>query len=220
MKKSTFTDLVTVIIWAIPIVYLIIIYPGLPATVPLHYDIQGKVDRYGSKSELLPLVIILSFISLFVYLLLRFVPKIDPKKATQYGEKVFRKMALGVATFMSVLCVIILYTTLHPGVPIAKLIFLVVALLFCFLGNIMYNIRPNYFAGIRTPWTLEDPENWKATHRLAGKTWFIGGILMAVVTLLLPGVVAVVAFLIVTGIITLIPVVYSFRWFRKHHSHE
>ena len=59
-------------------------------------------------------------------------------------------------------------------------------LLFAFMGNLMHNIKPNYFAGVRTPWTLEDPDTWRATHRLAGKLWFGGGIFVTIAVLVLP----------------------------------
>jgi uncharacterized membrane protein len=47
-------------------------------------------------------------------------------------------------------------------------------ILFMILGNFMGNLRPNYFAGIRTPWTLDDPEIWRATHRIGARILFYG----------------------------------------------
>ena len=41
-------------------------------------------------------------------------------------------------------------------------------LLFMFIGNLMYSIKPNYFAGIRLPWTLSSDDNWRATHKVGG----------------------------------------------------
>lgn len=45
-------------------------------------------------------------------------------------------------------------------------------------GNYLGNLRPNYFAGIRTPWTLENPETWRATHRLGGRLIFFGSLVL------------------------------------------
>jgi hypothetical protein len=44
-----------------------------------------------------------------------------------------------------------------------------VGLMLAVVGNYIYNIKPNYFAGIRLPWTLHNDENWKRTHLLGGK---------------------------------------------------
>ncbi|MEX2032364.1 MAG: SdpI family protein, partial [Dehalococcoidia bacterium] len=56
--------------------------------------------------------------------------------------------------------------------------------LFLLLGNVMAKIRPNYFAGIRTPWTLASTKSWTATHRRGGWVFMAAGVgflLMAVV---------------------------------------
>jgi uncharacterized membrane protein len=54
-------------------------------------------------------------------------------------------------------------------------------ILFLIIGNFMGNLRPNSFAGIRTPWTLGDPEIWRTTHRIAARMVFYGslGLLLA-----------------------------------------
>ncbi|MFQ9409913.1 MAG: SdpI family protein [Evtepia gabavorous] len=36
--------------------------------------------------------------------------------------------------------------------------------------------------GIRLPWTLADEDNWAYTHRLAGKVWTIGGLVILALT--------------------------------------
>ena len=53
-----------------------------------------------------------------------------------------------------------------------------VLLFFIILGNYLGNVRPNYFVGIRTPWTLENPETWRATHRLGGRLMFFGALIL------------------------------------------
>ena len=89
-------------------------------------------------------------------------------------------------------------------------------LLWCILGNYMYNIKSNYFIGIRLPWTLNDENNWKQTHRLAGKLWFAGGLLIILSAFILPSTVTNYLFIVVTVLIILIPVIYSYNYFRKH----
>lgn len=37
------------------------------------------------------------------------------------------------------------------------------------IGNYLPKTHRNYIIGIRLPWTLENDENWRKTHRLAGK---------------------------------------------------
>jgi uncharacterized membrane protein len=88
-------------------------------------------------------------------------------------------------------------------------------LLFAFLGNIFYSLKPNYFIGIRTPWSLEDEQNWRRTHQLAGKVWFAGGLLIILLSMLLPLQAAIIAFISITLIISIIPIVYSFQIYQR-----
>jgi uncharacterized membrane protein len=80
----------------------------------------------------------------------------------------------------------------------------------------MNSIKPNYFAGVRTPWTLEDPDTWRSTHRLASKLWFFGGIGLTIAVLLLPNKAGMIVFLSIVGILVLIPVIYSYLYYKKH----
>ena len=44
----------------------------------------------------------------------------------------------------------------------------VLGVLFTVIGALMGKIRPNWFIGIRTPWTLTSKTSWLRTHRLGG----------------------------------------------------
>jgi uncharacterized membrane protein len=218
MKKITYMDIAALVIWLIPIVYLIYIYPTLPASVPMHYGINGKVDRYGSKTEFLIFQAIMLIVGLLVYLLLKFLPLIDPKKQVKFGEETFQKIAMGLITFFSALNIIIIYSTVNQGMKIDKLILPAVGLFFAFMGNMMNSIKPNYFAGIRTPWTLESEDTWRATHRLASKIWFFGGLALTIATLLLPATAATITFMCGIAVLAFVPIVYSYTYFKSHQA--
>jgi len=218
MKKFSTYDLAAIIVWLLPMAYLAFIYQQLPATVPLHYGINGHADRYGSKHEFVGFQALLSGVTVFVYLLLRFLPAIDPKKQVSVGQDTFLKLAVGIVLFLSGLSAAIIFATANRSFRIDQVIFPFIGLFFAFMGNIMYNIKPNYFAGIRTPWTLEDANNWRATHRLAGKLWFVGGLLIAVVSLMVHGVAGFAFFISAMVVLTLVPTIYSYIYFRSHRA--
>ena len=216
MKKFSLVDLTAIIVWLLPIGYLLWVFSALPPIVPLHYGISGKPDRYGSKNEFLVFQLGFGVVALFVYLLLRFISVIDPKKQVSSGAQTFQKLALGLVLFLSALSLAITFSTLNQSFKIDKLLFPVIGLFFAFLGNVMYNIKPNYFAGIRTPWTLEDEDNWRATHHLAGKLWFAGGIIITVVMLFVHGKAGLTLFLSAVAVLVLVPTIYSYLYFKKH----
>lgn len=218
MKKFNSLDLVAVVIWLLPAAYLLYIFPSLPNSVPVHFGIDGTPDRYGTQAEFLVVFFILMGTSAFVYLLLKALPAIDPKKMVKFGEATFQKMALGLVLFLAALTIAIIFSTANQSFKIDKLILPIIGLLFAFIGNIMHSIKPNYFAGIRTPWTLEDNDTWRATHRLAGKLWFAGGIVLTITVLFLPSKPGFIVFMIAVAILTLIPVVYSYIYYKQHHQ--
>jgi uncharacterized membrane protein len=71
-------------------------------------------------------------------------------------------------------------TSLGRNVAGGRIIMTCLLVFFVILGNYLGNLRPNYFVGIRTPWTLENPETWRATHRLGGRLMFFGGLILFV----------------------------------------
>ena len=95
------------------------------------------------------------------------------------------------------------------------LIFSGVGLLFAVIGNYMPNLKPNYFAGLRLPWTLENEDNWRKTHRLAGKLFFSGGLILAIICLFTSPIASIIIFFAGTMIITIIPCVYSYKLYKR-----
>ncbi|WP_431242669.1 SdpI family protein [Flavobacterium sp. P21] len=92
---------------------------------------------------------------------------------------------------------------------------ILVGLLIMVLGNYFKVIQPNYFIGIRTPWTLENKEVWKATHTFAGKLWFFGGFFIVLGGILFSGFIFAKAFVGIGITLALVPVVYSFFKFKQ-----
>jgi uncharacterized membrane protein len=216
MKK-----LVNLLVWAVllaPPLFLWAIWQKLPERVPMHYNINGEADRYGSKSELITVIGIMLIVNIGVYLLLSNLHRIDPrKKYTNENMPVIKRLAFIVAFFLSALSCYIIYTALHTGSSFSgKFMGIIMGLLFAALGNYMYNIKPNYFAGFRLPWTLENEENWKYTHRIAGRMWFAGGLILTALAFFLPTKAGFIALMIITAIIAIVPAVYSYMFYKRN----
>ena len=196
----------------LPFLYLMYVWNQLPEQVPLHYNLKGEVDRYGDKSELIMIPILLP---LLIYLIFLAVPYIDPKKQIQKMGNKYDTLKLILTTFMSALALFIIYTAKNQTLTNPNIIFLIIGLLYLIFGNYFKTIKANYFIGIRTPWTLESESIWKETHKLGGKVWFVGGLLVIVCSLLLNKEINAKVFLGITIIIALIPIVYSYVLYRK-----
>lgn len=207
------------LIWLIilaPGIYLAITWKKIPEIIPVHFDIKGNADRLGHKKELLITVIILSVVSTFVFFLLSNIFRIDPKKYAPENKDRLQRIGFAIAVFMAAINCMIIYSGVNGGSRFdVRLILAAVGLLFAIIGNYMPNMKPNYFAGIRLPWTLENADNWRKTHALAGKYWFFGGLLIPVLCLPTPPEIALFIFFFITIVITVIPCVYSYRLYKK-----
>ena len=208
LKKEL--PLITIVL--LPFFYLAYIWNQLPEKVPMHWNIKGEIDRYGEKMELIIIPILLP---LLVYIIFLVVPKIDPKnKLNKMGNKL-QTIKVLLTTFMSILALFIIYSAKNQSFANPNYIILLIGVLYIILGNYFKTIKANYFIGIRTPWTLENESVWKKTHKLGGKLWFVGGIIVVLTSLILDKEPNVTVFLIITGIITIIPIVYSYIIFKN-----
>ncbi len=196
----------------LPFLYLVYVWNQLPAQVPLHYNINGEIDRYGDKSEL---ILIPIMTSLLIYLIFLAVPYIDPKKQIQKMGKKYHTLKLVITTFMSVLALFIIYTAKNQSFANPNYILLLCGVLFIIFGNYFKTLKANYFIGIRTPWTLENENVWKETHKLGGKIWFICGLLVILSSLIFNEQTNFVIFMSIIAIMVLVPVIYSYLLFRK-----
>lgn len=205
-------ELPLLVIVLVPFIYLAYIWDELPSKVPIHWNFKGEIDRYGDKTEL---IIIPFLLPLFIYLVFLVVPKIDPKnKLNQMGGKL-QTIKFLLTSFMSILALFFIYTAKNQSLANPNYFVLIVGVVFSILGNYFKTIKPNYFIGIRTPWTLESETVWKKTHELGGKMWLIGGVLIVISSLILNESLNFMIFLIITGVITIIPMVYSYLIYKN-----
>lgn len=210
--KSLQKELPIIAVVLLPFIYLAYIWNTLPAEVPLHWNIQGEIDRYGDKTELLLIPFLLPLLTYIIFLV---VPKIDPKdKLKKMGNK-YRSIKILLTVFMSLLALFIIYASKNQSLSNPNYMILFIGVLYIILGNYFKTIRSNYFIGIRTPWTLENETVWKETHKMAGKLWFLGGLIVVLGSIILDKSSNFYLFITLTLIISLIPVIYSYFKFQE-----
>ena len=201
-----------IILMALPFIYLAYIWNTLPETVPTHWNASGEIDGYGSKNTLL---IIPFMLPVLVYIIMTIAPKIDPKNKIAIMGKKYEQLKFFLVLFMSVLALFIIYSSKTQSFSSPNIIYILLGLLFAGLGNFMKTVKPNYFIGIKTPWTLENETVWKKTHLLGGKIWFVGGLLIVCMSLIFEAQTAATLFVIIAVLITIIPLVHSYIEFKK-----
>lgn len=174
----------------------------LPARVPTHFALNGRADGWSSpvQAAFLPVLLALALWAVFLVL-----PLIDPRRRS-YGQfaPVYRVVRTLVVASVLVSDGVTLLGAL--GVPIDRRIaeaFVLTGVLVV-LGNLLPRVRPTWFVGIRTPWTLSNDEVWRRTHRLAGRLLVLFGLLPLLAALL-----DRTAIPVAIGVAVLVPVGFS-----------
>jgi uncharacterized membrane protein len=188
------------------------LWPMAPDRIPVHWNVAGDVDRYGGKVEGL---LLLPLIAAALYPLMLLLPRIDPGRANYATfAKVYTLIRLSITAVLAVVYAGILLVAFGYNVDMGLLVSLALGLLFCVLGNVTGKIRPNWFVGVRTPWTLSSRDSWNKTHRLAGRLFVVIGCAIAAYGFFQNG--WMLAVVVGMGIATLMWVmIYSYVIWRK-----
>jgi uncharacterized membrane protein len=211
--KTRHTLIATMLI-AAPFVYLALIWSELPASVPTHFTSKGPDDWSGKGF----LWFIPSCLPLFIFGMMKIIPLIDPKrKLKQMGEK-YDALTLLLTFFISLLSLYTIYVAKAGELDKPEFLYALLGGLFAALGNYLQTVRPNYFVGLRTPWTLENEAVWKKTHLLGGKIWTAGGILLIILAFVVPSSYMSILMPTLVAVMIIAPTVYSYRLFQLYKS--
>jgi uncharacterized membrane protein len=152
-------------------------YGRLPETVATHWNLQGTPDGYSSR---LWAVAIMPLVTLGLTGLFNVLPKVDPRREN-YAKFLgsYWLIANAILVFTGTAHALILANGLGYSVQVDRLLPVGVGLLLVFLGNYLTRVEPNWFIGVRTPWTLSSDTVWRKVHRTAGWLFVIGGLVIA-----------------------------------------
>lgn len=153
-------------------------YAHFPDRVVTHWNYAGQADGYSGRAFA---AFFFPGLLLGMYLMFVFLPRLDPKKE-RYAEfaKVYAVFRNVFVVFMALVYFVASLNNVGYNLNVGVLIPAGIGLLFIILGNYFGKIKPNWFVGIRTPWTMSSEEVWNKTHRFGGKAFILGGLIMAV----------------------------------------
>jgi uncharacterized membrane protein len=172
------TTLFALLIIAAQILVSLVTYPFLPAIVPTHWNAAGQVNGYAPKwvnALLFPLISIGIFV--LIRLLLVAGPRLGYQNSRRANLEIVNFIINGVLLLMLVLQLVATAFSLGMNIDINFVVILSISVLFIFIGNYLGKLRRNFWAGIRTPWTLASDVVWERTHRFGSWLFVIGGLL-------------------------------------------
>lgn len=188
------------------------VFPLLPEQIPVHWNVRGEVDGWMGRW---PGAFIVPLIALGVWSVLWVLPEIDPRRAQYEGSWGTYGLVVNlVVSFLALVEVVTLAAALGWVIDATQVMLIAVGGLFVVLGRQLPRVQPNWWLGIRTPWTLEDDRVWRETHEVAERTFVAGGLSTAAGALLPVAVRPWVA-LAGSGLAGFVPVVYSYLAWRR-----
>lgn len=189
------------IVTFIPLIATLLLIRFLPAEVPMHYDIEGNIDRWGSKYEQLILPGVIIVMTLFMQALIWFYGK-QSNKTEDEKKKAELKSNINVLYIVSIATTIMfivmqgafLYQAFEATpdtavmtVDINQIMTVMLGIILIIFGNYMPKTKINGMVGFRTAKTMKNEENWKKANKFAGIVFVIAGIAMIILGLSVPG---------------------------------
>lgn len=209
LRRNKWRLWATSIVILLPMLFGMIFWNKLPDQIATNWGMNGRANDWHNRSFVvfgIPLFV------LAVHLFCAVFTMRDPKNEEQ-SEKVMG-MLLWITPIISLItCGIIYAVAFGQDVTVNLVIWLALGVMFVIIGNYLPKCKRNSTIGIRVKWALESEENWNATHRIGGKIWVIGGLVMIVGTFL-PQPFGSWILIGITFLLALIPMAYSY-WYSK-----
>ena len=166
------------------VIATIAVYPRLPEQVPTHWSISGEVNGWSSRlfgAWMMPLIMAV------VWLFMRAIPHIDPRKANyEKFSGMYDALVILILTFMLLMHVVILLTATGTVIRMNRVVMPAVGIFIAIMGVLLPRAHPNWFVGFRTPWTLTSDLSWERTHKVGGALFIALGLLIVASTFIAP----------------------------------
>ena len=210
IKQNKYKLIISAIITLLPMIFGFIVWDRLPENIATSFGWKGEITGYSSKMfAVVGLPAILTIVNLICII----ATNADPRRKN-ISNKMF-SVVISIVPVCSLLCGICIYANaLGYKISVESIMPVFVGILFFVLGFILPKCKQNYTIGIKLPWTLHDEENWNKTHKLAGKLWIYGGIIMIVSGLFN----LTFIFMTIIFALVIIPTVYSFLIYKNKKS--
>lgn len=180
----------------------------LPDVVGTHYNMNGEQDGTMSKISFWLMNAALTIALPSLLSVMRF---IDPRRHNYNRfESYYYLICWAISLFLQVTILLVILNNLDYDIPVLHFVLGGLGLLWMVIGNRMGQLRSNFFIGVRTPWAITDEDNWRNTHRLSARLWFVAGLFMFISAWIIPISLFLPVLLVCVLTSSLIPVIYSY----------
>lgn len=160
--------------------------------VPMHWDINGHINRYGSGKEAGAILLFLPCLALFVVSIIRFVSRTGPRiEGMAATPRLLGAVFVFVPALLTAVTALVGSMTLSNApfdnsLGFLRAIFVGAGLLVAITGNFLGKTRRNWYIGVRTPWSLSSDAAWAKSNRVAGRGMVLTGVATILAALFAP----------------------------------
>ena len=213
IKNHKWKAIISSVVILLPMLFGLAFWNQLPANIVSHWGGDGVADGVAPKAFIvfgMPLILLtIQWLMLLATAVL--------EKNKQQNNKIVA-ISYGIVPVMSLVIHVFIYSiALEKAWDLSALIPVVIGGLFMYIGNYLPKTTRNRTMGIKLHWTMGNDENWNKTHRLGGKLWFWGG-LVIIASALLPIKVSIAMVIVMIVVSTIVPTVYSYSIYKKHKA--
>ena len=146
------------------------------AVIATHWSLGGKVNGTMSKDWGLA---VMPATALAITLLLAAIPRIEPRRDNMIASrKAFLAVWLSALAVMLVAHALVVGAALGYPVDVPGVLIILLPVSIAVAGNYLGKARPNFFIGVRTPWTLSSDLSWEKTHRMLGRLFVLSALVV------------------------------------------
>jgi uncharacterized membrane protein len=207
-------------------IWVALALPEEATQVPVHWGVSGRPDGFVPRSEAIAVFGLFPALGLFLALVFWAVPHLEPLRENLLkGSRAYLVGWIGAEAVIAFVALGTAFAwTAPPTSPAAdafvnsvfvRLVVAASGLVLVFLGDAMPKTRPNFFVGVRTPWTLSSDLSWEKTHRFSGRMMVLTGLWIIFAPFLLGGVVLIGAIVAPILASVLAAIVYSYIVWRN-----
>jgi uncharacterized membrane protein len=195
----------------------------LPDNVPMHYDLAGSVDRWGSKYENYVLAAVFAGSGLLLLLISALTVKLtdteEEREKAKTNAKIVLYAGIGMMALFCAMQAAFLFENYREtvlGLPASmeaawKITGAGMGILLIIFGNYMPKAKRNSTVGVRTTWSMSSDEAWAKSQRFGGKAFVIGGIVLCMLTVVLKSFSVILVMLAVVIAAAAACVYYSYK---------
>lgn len=151
--------------------------------LPVHWGFDGKPDRIWPRNEAL---LVFPAIAVLLTGIFAAIGQFAPVEQIEPGRHISEAMLTALLGLLCALEFSLVLIGVGSDIDMVRIIAFALAALLIILGNVLPKSQPNVFAGLRLPWTMRDPGNWAATHRLTGILYLLSGLGLGAVAWFMP----------------------------------